>query len=110
MRGVDDDAAKAFLIKTFGLRAEAQAPVDKRIRRAAKQKFFAERKRILDEMREQFGNDNQWTRIFAEICAELDQEQQSESLHEQPPVTPEQEQTPAESRLDQQPDSEQGQA
>lgn len=110
VRVTDDDPARAFLIKKLGLRAEAQAPVEKRIRRNAKKKSFAERNSILAEMREQFGEDNQWTKTFAEICAELDQKQQPESLHEQSPMTPEQEQTPAESRLDQQPDSEQEQA
>ncbi|HDX8401408.1 TPA: hypothetical protein RQN00_001498 [Aeromonas dhakensis] len=67
--------AKEFLIKKLGMRAGVEDTFEKRVRENTKKKTSEERKSILSEMRNQFGEDNYWTKKFAEICTYLSQPQ-----------------------------------
>ncbi|HAT05338.1 MAG TPA: hypothetical protein DDZ61_22290 [Aeromonas salmonicida] len=98
--------AKEHLIKRLGMRAGAENTIEKRVCENAKKKTSEERESIQSEMRDKFGEDNYWTKKFAEICADVPPQEQPESSYEQP-VRTEQEHPSQKSTPDQQSDSEQ---
>lgn len=106
-QGTDGVAqAREFLIKKLGMRAGVEDTFEKRVRDNAKKKTSGERESIQSEMLDTFGEDNYWTKKFAEICADLSRQTQPRPSYE-PPVRTEQEHLSQTSTRDQLSDPEQ---